>query len=88
MRSFGRQCRGQGKVFVKLVRQTEQRLLDLNESIETWTQEAKDLLDQDAKLSDAQLDRVAGHLDAARRQLLRSSLRVCGPCSTGCDRCR
>jgi hypothetical protein len=44
MRSFGRQGRGQGKVFVKLVRQTERRLLDLGESIETWTQEAKDLL--------------------------------------------
>ena len=26
MRSFGRQCRGQGRVFVKLVRQTERQL--------------------------------------------------------------
>jgi hypothetical protein len=29
MRSFGRQCRGQGKVFVTLVRQTARQLLPM-----------------------------------------------------------
>ena len=33
MRSFGRQCRGQGRVFVKLVRQTERQLLELGQPI-------------------------------------------------------
>ena len=37
MRGFGRQCRGQGKVFVKLVRQTETRLLEVGSSIATRT---------------------------------------------------
>ena len=40
MRGFGRQCRGQGKVLVTLVRQTEQHLLDLGGGIATWSQEA------------------------------------------------
>ena len=34
MRGFGRQCRGQGKVFVKLVCQTERQLLELGHPIE------------------------------------------------------
>ena len=54
MRSFGRQCRGQGKVFVTLVRQTERQLLDLGSSIENWAQDAKELLHQDTHLREAQ----------------------------------
>jgi hypothetical protein len=79
MRSFGRQGRGQGKVFVKLVRQTERRLLDLGESIETWTQEAKGLLHQDAQLSEAQHQRLLGDLEAtsdAHRQIVKQSQRL------------
>ena len=79
MRGFGRQCRGQGKVFVKLVRQTEQRLLDLGESIETWTQEAKDLLHQGAQLSEAQRQHLLGDLEAAsnaHRQVVKQSQRL------------
>ena len=79
MRSFGRQCRGQGKVFVKLVRQTEQRLLDLDESIETWTQQAKDLLHQDAELSEAQRQHMLRDLEAAsdaHRQVVKQSQRL------------
>ena len=79
MRSFGRQCRGQGKVFVNLVRQTEQHLLDLGESIETWTQEAKDLLHQDAQLSEAQRQHLLGDLEAAskaHRQVVKQSQRL------------
>ena len=33
MRRFGRQCRGQGKVFVRLVRQTETQLLTTGEPV-------------------------------------------------------
>lgn len=79
MRSFGRQCRGQGKVFVKLVRQTEQRLLGLDESIETWTQQAKDLLHQDAELSEAQRQHMLRDLEAAsdaHRQVVKQSQRL------------
>jgi hypothetical protein len=54
MRCFGRQCRGQGKVFVKLVRQTERHLLDLGGSMETRVQEATEILDQDTHLREAQ----------------------------------
>ena len=79
MRRFGRQCRGQGKVFVNLVRQTEQHLLDLDESIETWTQEAKNLLHQDAQLSEAQRQHLLGDLEAAseaHRQVVKQSQRL------------
>jgi Transposase DDE domain len=79
MRRFGRQCRGQGKVFVKLVRQTEQHLLDLGESIETWTQEAKNLLHQDAQFSEAQRQHLLGDLEAAseaHRQVVKQSQRL------------
>jgi len=58
MRGFGRQCRGHGKVFVMLVRQTEKQLLELGGSMATWAQEAQDLLSQ------------ASHLDEARRRRL------------------
>ena len=33
MRRFGRQCRGMGKVFVTLVRQTETQLLELGRQV-------------------------------------------------------
>ena len=33
MRAFGRQCRGKGKVFVKLVRNTEKRLLSVGSEV-------------------------------------------------------
>lgn len=79
MRGFGRQCRGQGKVFVRLVRQTERHLLDLGESIETWTQEAKDLLHQDTKLSEMQREHLLRDLEAAsdaHRQVVKQSQRL------------
>jgi hypothetical protein len=79
MRGVGRQCRGQGKVFVKLVRQTERQLLDLGDSIETWTQQAKDLLHQDPHLGEAQRQRLFRDLEAARdahRQVVKQSQRL------------
>lgn len=65
MRSFGRQCRGQGKVFVTLVRQTERQLLDLGSPIEHWAQDAKELLHQDTHLREAQRERLRRDLEAA-----------------------
>jgi len=41
MRGFGRQCRGQGKVFVNLVRQTETRLLATGAPVVTLAQTAQ-----------------------------------------------
>jgi hypothetical protein len=41
MRGFGRQCRGQGKVFVSLVRQTETRLLATGAPVVTLAQTAQ-----------------------------------------------
>lgn len=41
MRRFGRQCRGQGKVFVKLVRQTETHLLTTGAPVGTLAQTAQ-----------------------------------------------
>ena len=64
MRGFGRQCRGQGKVFVKLVRQTETQLLALGSSIAALGQEAHQALQE------------APHLSAAERERLASALRT------------
>ena len=65
MRCFGRQCRGQGHVFVKLVRQTEHKLLALGEPITTLGQQARQLLEQTTALSDAKRKRVTDALHAA-----------------------
>jgi len=65
MRSFGRGCRGQGKVFVKLVRQTEQQLLDLGENISTLAQQAQSSLEQTTTLSETQRARLSEHLTTA-----------------------
>ena len=59
MRCFGRQCRGQGHVFVKLVRHTERKLLELGEPITTLGQQAQQLLEQATTLRDAQGKRCA-----------------------------
>lgn len=65
MRCFGRQCRGQGHVFVKLVRQTEQKLLRLGEPITTLGRQAQHLLAQTTTLSDVQRQRVAAAFTVA-----------------------
>lgn len=79
MRGFGRQGRGQGKVFVTLVRQTEKQLLELGGSIATWSQEAKDLLDQAPHLSEVQRGRLLRDLEAAsdaHRHIVKQSQRL------------
>jgi hypothetical protein len=64
MRRFGRQCRGQGKIFVKLVQQTETQLLEVGSSIATLAQEAHQALQQ------------ASHLRVSKRERLASALRT------------
>jgi hypothetical protein len=79
MRSFGRQCRGQGKVFVTLVRQTEKQLLELGGSIATWAQEAQDLLSQAPQLDEARRGRLLRDLATARdahRHIVKQSQRL------------
>lgn len=79
MRGFGRQCRGQGKVFVALVRQTEKQLLELGGSLATWAQEAQDFLRQAPQLAEAQHGRLLRDLAAAsdaHRQITKQSQRL------------
>jgi len=79
MRSFGRQCRGQGKVFVTLVRQTERHLLALGEAIATWTQETHTLLHHTTALREPQRQRLLRDLEAAsaaHRQIVKQSQRL------------
>ena len=75
MRGFGRRCRGQGRVFVTLVRQTEQQLLALGEPIKTFGLKAKEYLEQTPTLREAQRVRLTlalttamGHHDLIRKQ--------------------
>ena len=75
MRGFGRRCRGQGRVFVTLVRQTEQQLLALDEPITTFGLKAKEHLAQTRTLHEAQRARLTcalttamDHHDSIRKQ--------------------
>jgi hypothetical protein len=65
MRRFGRQCRGQGKVFIKLVRQTETQLLERGSSIAALAHEAQQHLQQAAHVSTATQERLIRDLHAA-----------------------
>jgi hypothetical protein len=67
MRSFGRSCRGQGKVFVKLVRQTEQQLLDVGETISTLAQQVQASLEQTTTISETQRAWLSERLSTAMR---------------------
>ena len=67
MRAFGRSCRGQSRVFVKLVRHTEHKLLELGEPIATFGQKAKEHLDQATSLSETRRQRLSLALTAAMR---------------------
>jgi hypothetical protein len=66
MRRFGRQCRGQGKVFVKLVRQTETQLLEVGSAIAVLAQQTHQALQHAPALSAAQRERLASDLRAAQ----------------------
>lgn len=65
MRCFGRQCRGQRRVFLKLVRQTERQLLDVGEPTAALAQHASDLLQQASALSPSQRERLRCQLQEA-----------------------
>jgi hypothetical protein len=65
MRRFGRQCRGQGHVFVCVVRQTEKQLLECGSSIVALAQAAQQGLQSAMHLTERQRDRLMSHLKAA-----------------------
>jgi hypothetical protein len=54
MRCFGRQCRGQGKVFVRLVRQTETQLLTTGDPVVTLARTAQAQVQSAAELTEDQ----------------------------------
>ena len=65
MRCFGRQCRGQRRVFLKLVRQTERHLLEVGEPVMALGQLASDLLRQASEVSASQRERLRSQLHEA-----------------------
>ena len=67
MRGFGRSCRGQGHIFVKLVRQTERQLLDLGQPIATLAQQTLERLQQTTALREFQRQRLTHELPTAIR---------------------
>lgn len=67
MRGFGRSCRGQGRVFVTLVRHTEPRLLALGEAIHRYGQQAHERLAQTTVRHDGQRERLTRELATAMR---------------------
>src|SRR5712692_2237105 len=65
LRGCGRQCRGQGHVFVKLVRHTEHQLLELGKPITALGHQAQQLLAQATALSDSTRQRLADAFSTA-----------------------
>ena len=65
MRRFGRSCRGQGRVFVTLVRQTEHQLLEVGKDIATLAQQAHACLEKTTTLSETQRERLREALTTA-----------------------
>lgn len=65
MRRFGRQCRGLGKVFVTLIRQTETQLLELGQPVLALAQAAEACLCGATQLAEGQRARLGTQLRAA-----------------------
>jgi regulator of replication initiation timing len=65
MRCFGRQCRGQGKVLVKLVRQSEKQLLELGQPIGKLAQSVQQCLQEASHLRETTRERLASQLRVA-----------------------
>jgi hypothetical protein len=79
MRRFGRQCRGQGKVFVKLVRQTAQHLLEAGRQLLPLVHAAGTAWYEAKHLPTAQRERVAIKLQvalAAHQRIAKQSRRL------------
>ena len=67
MRSFGRTCRGNGKVLVKLVRQTEQQLLEVGQQVTPLALAAQLHLQEVRPLTETQKARLDQQLHVAIR---------------------
>jgi hypothetical protein len=67
MRSFGRSCRGQGKIFVTLVRHTERQLLEVGHDIAALGQQAQACLAHVTTLRETQRQRLREALGTALR---------------------
>jgi len=65
MHRFGRQCRGHGRVFVKVVRQTERHLLALGKPLVIWAANAQTHLHNASEISPARCERLASQLHTA-----------------------
>lgn len=79
MRRFGRQCRGQGKVFVRLVRQTETHLLTTGAPVVTLAQTAQIQRQAASELTEDQRARWDVTLTlalGAHQQIVRQSRRL------------
>ena len=65
MRTFGRKCRGQGKVYLNLVRETEKRLLSRGSKVLPLALSVQLRLQKDLHLEAAQQERLMHQLDQA-----------------------
>jgi hypothetical protein len=65
MRRFGRQCRGQGKVFVSVVRQTETQLLESGQPVVELAQATQAQVQSAPQLTEEQRQRWATQLQVA-----------------------
>ena len=65
MHRFGRQCRGQGRVFVNIVRQTERHLLALGKPLAIWAASAQTHLQNATEIDPAKSERLASQLQTA-----------------------
>jgi hypothetical protein len=65
MRRFGRQCRGQGKVFVTLVRQTETQLLTTGQPVVGLARAAQTHVQSAAHVAEGQREHLATQLTVA-----------------------
>lgn len=65
MRTFGRKCRGNGNVYLKLVRETEKQLLSIGSKVLPLALSAQMLLQKDTAIEEAQQERLMHKLDQA-----------------------
>lgn len=79
MRRFGRQCRGQSRIFLKLVRETEHHLLEAGQAVQALAHQASALLAHTPTLSEPQKQHLAARLQEAtanHERLVRQSKRL------------
>jgi len=65
MRTFGRKCRGNGNIYLKLVRETEKRLLSIGSKVLPLALSAQMLLQEDIAIEEPQQERLMHKLDQA-----------------------